>query len=63
MLKILKGGAIGTLLLFGLTGCQSELSNEELKGLKACYDKPTGISLWSNNILQVKKIFKGQVSM
>lgn len=58
MLKILKSGIIGASIILSLSGCQSELSNEEIKGLKACYQKPTGIALWSNDILQVTNNIK-----
>ncbi len=53
MLKTLTTGIIGATLVIGLTGCQSELENDEVKGLKSCFTKPNGVVLWSNDILTV----------
>lgn len=58
MFKILRDGVIGVSIIIGLTGCQSELSNEELKGLKACHTTQTGISIWSNSILEATRKMK-----
>lgn len=58
MLKKIKAGIIGATLTIGLTGCQSELENEDLKGLKSCFTKPNGVVLWSNDILTTSNILK-----
>jgi len=58
MFKKISLGVIVSSIIIGLTGCQSELSDDEIKEFKACYKKPTGIALWSNSILQVTNKIK-----